>query len=88
MAKKDAAATADRKKTTCPVTKEQFMEHARAAIPSIRTKMAEELMVEPKAFATGSFGFYAGGKTIVMIDGTPVKFQIGLNITAVGSKPE
>jgi hypothetical protein len=70
-------------KSTCPVTREQFHEHAQALKVSINDV---PMLAEAREFATGSLGWYLNGKTVVEIDGKPVSVQIGLNLTVVGSK--
>ena len=77
MAKKDA------KKSGCEVTLEQFMENATNLKVSIAGK---DMIANKKHFATGSFGWHAGEKIVVEIDGIPVKVQVGVNLTVVGSK--
>jgi hypothetical protein len=71
------------KKTSCPVTREQFRA---AAKPLAVTIAGVPLSAEVKEFSTGSLGWYVNGKTMVEINGTPVSVQIGLNLTIVGSK--
>lgn len=71
------------KKSTCPITREQFRESAKA----VTVKINEiPLLAEVKEFATGSLGWYLNGKTTIEIGGVPVAVQIGLNLTIVGSK--
>ena len=44
----------------------------------------------PKAFSTGSSGYYLGGKAILPHEGREddvvANFQIGMNLTRIGSK--
>lgn len=70
-------------KSTCPVTRAQFLEHAQALKVTINDV---PMLAEAREFATGSLGWYLNGKTVVEIDGKPVSVQIGLNLTVVGSK--
>jgi hypothetical protein len=70
-------------KSTCPVTRQQFLEHAQALKVTINDV---PMLAEAREFATGSLGWYLNGKTVVEIDGKPVSVQIGLNLTVVGSK--
>jgi hypothetical protein len=70
-------------KTSCPVTKTQFVEKAQPMRVSIN---GQEMLAEVKEFSTGSFGWYMNGKTVVEIDGKAVSVQIGMNLTVVGSK--
>jgi hypothetical protein len=71
------------KKTSCPVTREQFRTGAKAVPISIG---GTTMLAEPKEFSTGSLGWYLNGKVVIEIDGTPVSVQVGLNLTVVGSK--
>ena len=70
-------------KSTCPVTRAQFLEHAQGLTVTINNV---PMLAEAREFATGSLGWYLNGKTVVEIDGKPVSVQIGLNLTVVGSK--
>ncbi len=70
-------------KTTCPITRKEFREHAKA----VTIKIGEiPMQAERKEFSTGSLGWYLNGKTTIEIDGKSVSVQIGLNLTIVGSK--
>jgi hypothetical protein len=71
------------KKTSCPITREQFREKAK---PVAVTIGGNTMTADVKEFATGSLGWYLNGKTTVEIDGVPVSVQIGVNLTIVGSK--
>jgi hypothetical protein len=71
------------KKTTCPVTREQFRAHAKPVEININ---GQTMKVPVKFFQTGSLGWYLNGKTTIEIDGVLVSVQIGLNLTIVGSK--
>jgi hypothetical protein len=71
------------KKTTCPITRDEFRDKAKP----ITVKIGEvPLQAEVKEFSTGSLGWYLNGKTTIDVGGTPVSVQIGLNLTIVGSK--
>ena len=70
-------------KTTCPVTRAQFVEKAEPLKIIIN---GSELIAEVKEFSTGSFGWYLNGKVVVPIDGKNVSVQIGMNLAVVGSK--
>lgn len=70
-------------KTTCPVTRTQFLEKAE---PLKIVVGGQELLAEVKEFSTGSFGWYLNGKTVVMVDGKACSVQIGMNLAVVGSK--
>jgi hypothetical protein len=71
------------KKTTCPVSRKVFLEHAKP----VTVKVGEvPLVAAVKEFSTGSLGWYLNGKTTIEVNGIPVAVQIGMNITVVGSK--
>jgi hypothetical protein len=71
------------KKTTCPITRSDFREKAKAVTVMINNV---PLQAEVKEFSTGSLGWYLNGKTVIDVGGTPVSVQIGMNLTIVGSK--
>jgi hypothetical protein len=71
------------KKTTCPISRDEFRTAAKPLTVSIA---GVPLAADVKEFSTGSLGWYLNGKTMVEINGTPVAVQIGLNLTIVGSK--
>ncbi len=70
-------------KTSCPITRKQFTDGAKAVTVQINNV---PMLVEPREFATGSLGWYLNGKTVVEVDGKAVTVQVGLNMTIVGSK--
>ncbi len=70
-------------KTTCSITRAQFLENAKAVEVVIG---GVPLMAEVKEFSTGSLGWYLNGKTTIRIADKPVSVQIGVNLTIVGSK--
>lgn len=70
---------------TCPVSLEQVM----ATMPqAVKIGDAAAVYAEPKHFSTGSYGYFFNGKVTLLVDGVPTAFQIGMNITAVNSKPK
>ena len=71
------------KKTSCPVTRQEFQAHAKPIPVTIGTTT---LPAEVKEFSTGSFGWYLGGKTSIEVNGKLVSVQIGMNLTVIGSK--
>jgi len=73
-----------RKKTECPVTKEEFLKSAKPIAVVIN---GVTLSASPKEFSSGSFGFYLGDKVTVDVGGVAVKLQVGMSLTAIGSKP-
>ena len=70
--------------TKFPFTKKEFKDKAPAMITV--TIAGKSYDAERKEFSTGSVGYYLNGKVTLEIGGEPVSFQIGLNLTAVGSK--
>lgn len=83
--KKGGAATTEPKKTECPVTREEFVKNAKPITVVIN---GETKVASPKEFSTGSFGWYLGEKVAIQVGDTPVKVQIGMNLTVVGSNPK
>src|SRR4051812_48687969 len=71
------------KKTSCPITRDQFRAHAK---PLELTINGQSLKVPVKFFQTGSLGWYLNNKIDVDIGGVSVSVQIGLNMTIIGSK--
>jgi hypothetical protein len=71
------------KKTSCPISRAQFSEGAKAVPVAIA---GSTMLAEPKEFSTGSLGWYLNGKTVIEINGVAVSVQIGMNLTIVGSK--
>src|SRR4051794_6911947 len=71
------------KKTSCPITRDQFRSKAKPVTITIGT---QQLEAEPKEFSTKSLGWYLNAKTTIEVDGVRVPVQIGLNLTIVGSK--
>ena len=70
-------------KSPCPVSKTEFLEKAEHVKLTIGNN---EIIADKREFSTGSFGWYYGGKTTIMVDGKPLSVQVGLNLTVVGSK--
>ena len=71
------------RKTTCPISRETFRESAQPIVADVG---GQKLVLSPKEFSTGSFGFFTNGKMVVTINGTPVTVQANLTLTVVGSK--
>jgi len=83
MKKKPAAQAEDAPiKSKCPITREEF---EKAKPISIKIGDHSEI-AEPRTFASGSLGFYSGGKVIVEINGVPCKCQLTMSLVLVGSK--
>jgi len=70
-------------KTTCPLTRKQFADSAKPITVSVA---GQSIVLDPKQFSTGSFGFGNSSKVIILIGGEPVKCQASFNLTVVGSK--
>lgn len=71
----------------CAVTEEQFMGSAKPAILKLDLGGGEQqLYAGTKKFNSGSFGWYAPGKLLAVVDGIPVQVQVGLVLTVIGSK--
>lgn len=70
-------------KTTCPITREDFLAHAQ---PIKFELNGVPLIAEPREFSTGSFGWYLNSKAPVSVDGKNLTLQVGMNIIVVGSK--
>jgi len=45
-------------------------------------------LVQPKTFASGSYGWHASYKDHVILDGVPARCQVNVCITLIGSKPD
>ena len=71
------------KKSSCPISRAQFRQHAKPLIVKIGDK---EFKAVVKEFSTGSLGWYLNGKTMIDVGGTLVPVQVGLNLTIIGSK--
>ena len=71
------------KKTTCPVTRQQFTSKAKPVAITINGRSLE---AKAKQFSTGSMGWHLSDKCTVLVDGVAVLVQVGLNLTVVGSK--
>jgi hypothetical protein len=65
------------------LTRSEFRNHAVAIPVTIDGKPHTALV---KEFSTGSLGWNINGKTEITVNRKPVKVQIGLNLTIVGSK--
>lgn len=70
-------------KTTCPITRADFLKKAEPLKIDIN---GFPMIAEPREFSTGSFGWYVNGKAQQIIDGKSVSVQVGMNLIVVGSK--
>lgn len=72
-------------KTTCPLTRKEFLANAEPL--SVRIgRDGEYTAANPKLFSTQSVGYCLTGKVLVKVADCEVACQVGLNLTAVGSK--
>ena len=71
------------KKTSCPISRSEFMAHAKPVQVSINGK---EYQAVAKEFSTGSLGWNINDKVQIDIGGKLVTVQVGMNLTVVGSK--
>ncbi len=70
-------------KTTCPVSRATYLDKA----PAIEVMIdGNKFVAGPREFSTGSLGYNVSGKYTATVDGKVVTYQVGLNVTAVGSK--
>src|SRR5580692_11656860 len=78
------------RKTECNTTRSYFASEAKPLIVEIRDQSGKVLHREtimPRTFATGSLGWNANAKVAFdMTPSTPVKCQLGLNLTIANSK--
>ena len=79
-------ATGGKPKTVCPVSLEDFAASAEPLTVSIGGQLMVANVKAP--FSTGSFGWNSTGKIVIDVGGVPVSVQVGINLIAVGSKPE
>ncbi|MBX7074550.1 MAG: hypothetical protein K1X71_15515 [Pirellulales bacterium] len=70
-------------KTTCPITRADFREHAEAVEITIG---GIPMTADPKEFSTGSLGWYLNNKVNLKVGDKTITAQIGMNLTIVGSK--
>lgn len=77
-------AMAKTKVNTDTISKEEFLEVANVLEGSIG---GHRIMMLPREFKTGSFGFSHNGKVMVQVGSKLVQVQINLNLIVVGSKP-
>lgn len=75
------------RRTECPITAQEFIDHA----PELDITVNGEPVrirgtLEPRVYASGSFGWFVNGTIEIAINGKMVKFTFQPNIVAVGSK--
>ena len=83
--KSDVEKTPRSRKTVCPLSRERFIKEAGALVVLLDGK---KMVLSPKEFATGSFGWFNNDKVTFEICGVSLKCQVNVNITAIGSKPD
>jgi hypothetical protein len=67
------------------MTKQEYLAKAKPSI--VITIDGIPVAGNVKAFSTGSVGYNANGKVVILLaNGESVKYQLSLNLTAVGSK--
>jgi hypothetical protein len=71
------------RKTTCPVTRDQFLANAKSVEVVIN---GQPTLAQVKEFSTGSFGWHHGDKVTIRVGDELVKVQVGLTLTVIGSK--
>ena len=71
-------------KTTCPISRDHFRANAKPLLVCIDGK--DFLAMPKESENTGSLILNANDKIILSIGGVPTKFQLSVNLTAVGSK--
>lgn len=70
-----------------PVTRKQFAANAKAIKVTVgEDKHAAPVYMMPKEFSTGSLGWHAQGKAVVLVDGVPTECQVNIMYTVIGSK--
>ncbi len=81
--KKDPTAPAEPKVTKCAINRATFNEGAKPLIVEVDGR---KMALSPREFSTGSLGWFANEKSMIEVGGEPVKVQIQVNVTVVGSK--
>ncbi len=72
------------KRTLFPYKKSEFLDKAKPIEIIID---GQKLLLTPKEFSTGSVGFGCNGKIVIgVVDLGPATYQLGINLTAIGSK--
>ena len=71
------------RKTVCPISRSEFLAQAKGVEVVIN---GQPTLAGVKEFSTGSFGWHFGDKVTIKVGDTLVKCQVGLTLTAIGSK--
>lgn len=74
-----------KRKKQCPISRAKFRKQAPPKLPVTIAGLVVGA-ADAREFATGSFGWYYGGKQNLVIGGVIVTVQVGVNITVVGSR--
>ena len=75
------------KKTPCAISRDEFRARAKPGKVTVEYDgKSYSYPLEVKEFSTGSFGWQLSDKATLTLDGRDVKCQLGLNLTAIGSK--
>ena len=72
----------EKKKAECPLSR---VEHAKSKNIVIAID-GKEFVAQPREFSTGSFGYGLSDKVTILHGDVPVRYQVSVNITAIGSK--
>lgn len=70
-------------RTECPISRESFFESNPPLVVGIDNL---DLVLQPKEFGTGSFGWMHKGNITIQVNGIPTKVYLNLIATVVGSK--
>jgi hypothetical protein len=84
-----ATATPDyaAKKTKRTISRSEFRERAKPAKVTLEYEgKAYVFEAVVKEYDTGSLGWGVSDKAVLTLDGRDVKCQVGMNVTAIGSK--
>ncbi len=73
-------------KRPCPVTKDDFLEKAKAEVVKIEG-LGITAVMQPKHFSSGSLGLFTNGKAVVVVDGVPCEATFQAQVILNNSKP-
>lgn len=80
--KPSASESAKKRYAQSGLTHEAFKAHAKGDLAST---FCGGILLTPKVFEKGSFGWYGNGQVVVVVDGKNVECQFGCSLTVVGS---
>ena len=71
-----------------PISRSEFKAHAKTLECSVKGENGgvSTVYLSPKDFSTGSMGWYAQGKGLVLVNGVPTEVQMNIMYTVIGSK--